>query len=63
MKTAMEKLKEIVEETSKETNSIFPTSVLMHINLWGLEYEKLQNQKEYAKGYNDGFTDRPKESQ
>ena len=55
MKTAVEKLKEIVEGMADETNSIFPQAILMHINTWALEYEKLDHEKKYREGYYDGI--------
>lgn len=54
-KTAMQKLKETIEDMRAETSAyrLDLTAILLHINTWGLELERMQIEDSYRDGHND----------
>jgi len=54
-KTAMQKLKETVEDMRSETSAhrLDLTAILLHINTWGLENERMQIEDAYTDGHAD----------
>lgn len=51
----MQKLKETIEDMRAETSAyrLDLTAILLHINTWGLELERMQIEDSYRDGHND----------
>lgn len=54
-KTAMQKLKETIEDMRSETSAhrLDLTAILLHIKTWGLELERMQIENAYTDGHAD----------
>ena len=54
-KTAIQRLKETIEDMRTETSAyrLDLTAILLHINTWGLELERMQIEDSYRDGHND----------
>jgi hypothetical protein len=54
-KTAMQRLKETAEDMNSESfgNRLDLTAILLHINTWALELERMQIEDSYRDGHND----------